>query len=79
VVFLNRQDFKGGEPTLVSVSTETAWERLSFSVWAVQLPAFEERVEALQRLLELPIYEIRYGALDPAIDLLGTLVESLDC
>lgn len=79
VVFLNRQGFSGGEPELIPVSTELAWERLSFSVWAVQLAAFEERVAALERLLELPMYEIRYGALDPAIDLLDTLVESLDC
>jgi hypothetical protein len=47
-----------------------AWSRLSFSVWAVQMPAFEERLAALERLLAVPIYEIRYSELDPAIDLL---------
>ncbi len=77
VVFLNRQDFCGGDPLLVPVSDDVAWERLSSSLWAVQLPAFEERVEALRRLLDLPIYELRYGPLDPAIDVLETLAESL--
>jgi hypothetical protein len=77
VVFLNRQDFQGGAPLLLPVSEELAWERLSSSLWAVQLPAFEERVEALRRLLNLPRYEIRYGALDPAIDLLETIAEGL--
>lgn len=76
VVFLNRQDFQGGPPQIVPVSPEVAWERLSFSVWAVQLPAFEERIEALQRLLEIPMYEMRYSEFDPAIDLLETLAES---
>ena len=75
IVFLNRHDFQGGQPVLLPVSTEAAWERLSFSVWAVQLPAFEERIEALQRLLEIPMYEIRYGDFDPAIDLLESLAE----
>ncbi len=76
VVFLNRHDFQPGPPVLLPVSTESAWERLSFSVWAVQLAAFEERVKALQRLLKVPMYEIRYGELDPAIDLLENLAES---
>lgn len=77
LVFLNREGFPGGMPVLVPVSTEVAWERLSSSLWAVQLPAFEERVEALRRLLDLRLYEIRYGALDPAIDLLETLADGL--
>ena len=77
VVLLNRQEFSGGTPLLLPVSYDVAWERLSSSLWAVQLPAFEERVEALRGLLKLPIYEIRYGALEPAIDLLETLAEGL--
>jgi hypothetical protein len=78
VVFLNRQDFQGGEPVLLPVSADVAWERLSLSIWAVQVPALAERVDALRRLLDLPTFEIRYGPLDPAIDLLETLAESLD-
>jgi HPr Serine kinase C-terminal domain len=75
IVFLNRPAYESGPPTLIPVSEEDAWNRLSFSVWAVQMPAFEERLAALERLLAVPIYEIRYSELDPAIDLLERLVE----
>lgn len=77
VVFLNREGFHGGMPVLLPVSPEVAWQRLSLSLWAVQLPALEERVEALRRLMDLPLYELRYGPFDAAIDLLETLAENL--
>ena len=70
IVFLNRAAYESGPPVLVPVSTEEAWNRLSFSVWAIQMPAFEERLAALEGLLAVPIYEMRYSELDPAIDLL---------
>ena len=70
IVFLNRPAHKSGPPILIPLSVAEAWSRLSFSVWAVQMPAFEERLAALERLLAVPIYEIRYSELDPAIDLL---------
>lgn len=76
IVFLNRAEFSGGSPQLIPLPLETAWQRLSFSVWSVQLPAYQERLAALERLLDLPIYEMRYGELDPAIDMLQDLVES---
>jgi hypothetical protein len=75
IVFLNRPAYKSGPPVLVPVSPEDAWERLSFSVWAVQLPEFEQRLAALERLLAVPIYEMRYSDLDPAIDLLECVIE----
>ena len=75
IVFLNRRAHSSGPPKLLPVSAEEAWRRLSFSVWAVQLPAYEERLAALERLLTVPIYEMRYSELDPAIDLLQSLVE----
>ena len=75
VVFLNRRDHEPGPPALLRVSEETAWKRLSFSVWAIELPAFEQRLRALERLLEAPIYELRYNELNPAIDLLERLAE----
>ncbi len=75
VVFLNRRDHEPGPPVLLRVSEETAWKRLSYSVWAVELPAFEQRLHALERLLETPIYELRYDELNPAIDLLERLAE----
>jgi hypothetical protein len=39
------------------------------------MPAFEERLDALERLITVPSYEIRYSELDPAIDLLECFVE----
>lgn len=75
IVFLNRAAYKSGPPILMPVSPEDAWNRLSFSVWAVQMPAFDERLAALERLLMVPIYEMHYSALDPAIDLLERVVE----
>jgi hypothetical protein len=74
IVFLNRRDFTSGAPRLIRLNPEEAWERLVASIWAVQLPALDERVEALSRLLSKPIYEIQYGPLDDAIDTLEQLV-----
>jgi hypothetical protein len=80
IVFLNRAAYKAGPPVFIPISAEEAWNRLSFSVWAVQMPAFEERLIALERLLSVPIYEMRYSELDPAIDLLECVVqEELAC
>ena len=75
IVFLNRPAYKSGPPALVPISRKDAWKRLCFSVWAVQIPAFEERLIALERLIAVPTYEIRYSELDPAIDLLERFVE----
>jgi len=70
IVFLNRRDHDGGAPVLLPVSAEEVWKRFSFSVWSVQLPEFQERLRAVEHLLGIPAYEMRYGHLDEAIDLL---------
>jgi hypothetical protein len=75
IVFLNRPAYESGLPVLIPVSPKEAWDRLSFSVWAVQMPAFEERLAALDSLLNVPIYEMRYSEFDPAIDLLQRVIE----
>jgi hypothetical protein len=75
IVFLNRPAYESGPPVLIPVSEEDAWNRLSFSVWAIQMPAFKERLAALKRLVAVPIYEIHYLELDPAIDLLERFIE----
>jgi HPr Serine kinase C-terminal domain len=75
IVFLNRPDHKSGPPIMLPVSRDEAWSRLCFSVWAVQMPAFEERLAALERIVAIPAYEIRYSDFGPAIDLLQRLVE----
>jgi hypothetical protein len=75
IVFLNRPAYNGTEPQLVPLSPEEAWKRLSFSVWAVQLPEYEQRLTALERLLAVPTYEMHYSEFGPAIDLLERFVE----
>jgi hypothetical protein len=75
IVFLNRAAYQSGPPVLLPVSREEAWNRLCFSVWAVQMPAFEERLAALDRLLTVPMFEMRYSPLEPAIDLLESVVQ----
>ena len=76
IVFLNRNCHEPGPPVLHRVGAEETWARLSVSVWAVQLPAYEERISAVQRLLDIPAYEINYSHLDPAIDCLEELAAS---
>ena len=75
IVFLNRPAHEPGPPVLIPLSPEESWNRLVFSVWAVQMPAFEQRLAALERLLAIPSYELRYSEFNPAIDLLERLVE----
>jgi hypothetical protein len=75
IVFLNRPAYVSGPPELRLLSKEESWDRLSFSVWAIQMPAFEERLAALRRLLNVPIFELRYAAFDPAISILEKLVK----
>ena len=77
IVFLNRDGYSSGSPFFIRISEKEAWRRLVPSVWAVQLPAFEERVAALRRLLEPPTYEIRYRDFGPAIEILEALAREL--
>jgi hypothetical protein len=76
VVFLNRPGHTGGSARISPIASEDAWSRLSFSVWAVQLPAYEERLTALERILSVPAFEIRYSGFDSAIDGLQRMVET---
>ncbi|MBV8832140.1 MAG: aldolase [Acidobacteriaceae bacterium] len=77
IVFLNRHDHKSGPPQLLPLTTDESWERLSASIWAVQMTSFEERLEALERLLAVPTFEMRYSELAPAIGLLEGLLPEL--
>ncbi len=77
IVFLNRAAHVPGPPRLLRLSQDDAWSRLLPFVWAIQMPALEERLTALRRLLERPIYEIRYAEFPPAIDALQALALEL--
>ena len=78
IIFLNRPAYESGPPALIPLSAEESWNRLLPSVWAVEMPAFEQRLAALERLLAVPTYEMRYSEFGPAIEMLERLVEGLD-
>jgi len=75
IVFLNRPAYDGCSPALIPIALEEAWERLSYSVWAIQMPEFAHRLAALKRFLDVPLYELRYSDLDPAIEALQQLID----
>jgi hypothetical protein len=77
IVFLNRAAYVSGSPELIPLDEEQAWKRLAPSVWALQLPAYKERLAALSRLLEQPIFEMQYREFEPAIALLEKLADGL--
>lgn len=77
LVFLNRDGFDGVRPFLVAVGRAEAWRRLTSSLFALQHRAYEERLLALRRLLDLPAYELRYREFDPALELLQSLASRL--
>ncbi len=75
VIFLNRLDCDVEVPSLVPVPRREALRRLSQDPWPTELLIQEERVQALERLLEAECLELTYRQFDPAIDLLETLVQ----
>jgi hypothetical protein len=76
IVFLNRPGYQSGPPVLLPVSPEEVWKRFSFSVWSVQMPEYQERLEAVEGLMDIPAFEMRYSDLDDAIDCLETLASA---
>ncbi len=70
LIFLNRDAFDGDRPSMVALTKTEAWHRLTSSLFALQHPAYEERVRALRRLLDLPVFELRYREFGPALELL---------
>ncbi len=71
VVFLNRRDDDSEPPRLSPVTREDGLRRLfQENVWPPELPRHEERVDAIERLLDAQLFELTYKAFDPAIGLL---------
>jgi hypothetical protein len=77
IVFLNRAEYRSGPPKLRALTKDDAWERLTTYLWAIQHPAFSERLNALRRLLDRPILEMCYREFEPAIELLQNLALEL--
>ncbi len=71
VVFLNRQQKEIDPARLTPVARDESLRRLfQRSTWPTELSTHEERLEAIERLLDAQQFELTYKALDPAIDLL---------
>ncbi|MBV8812006.1 MAG: hypothetical protein JO033_25340 [Acidobacteriaceae bacterium] len=75
VVFLNRQKDEVDPPHLTPVARDESLRRLfQKNVWPTELSTNEERLEAVERLLDAQLLELTYKAFDPAIDLLEQTV-----
>jgi len=72
IVFLNRKH--QGSPFLVPFSTESARESMVQSLYGPQ-ETLQVQHHAIDRLLEAPVFELRYNTLDEARRLLQTLAE----
>ena len=74
VIFLNRSQGEAKPPRLESVTPEAALPRLFQQVWPPELPIHEERLRAVENLLDAQLYDFFYSDLDQAIDHLQQLI-----
>ena len=72
VVLLNRG--AGGPARLVPIPPAQACERLERELPLFEQPVFEAHRASLRHLVEVGAYELRYGDLDEAVQLLESLV-----
>ena len=78
VVFLNRKPSQQEAQGLLPVPRADRFRRLFQNPWPVELGIHEDRMAAIERLIEVPGYELSYQAFDPAIDLLEGLVSNVE-
>ncbi len=74
IVFLDRHARYGKAAELAPKPSEEVRGRLYPGVWPAELDHTREQVQALDRLLEVPVFELRYRDLDPAVSRLEALV-----
>lgn len=72
IIFLRRAEVDGAH--LAPVSREDALRRLIQNPWPAELLIQEERVAAIERLLDARCHELTYKHLHPAIDLLEVMI-----
>lgn len=75
IVFLNRALGREGQAEFVPVCREETLRRLFTGNWPSDLPARQEDWVALQRLGNVPAFELRYRELDGAVNALEHLVK----
>lgn len=79
IVFLNRRDGQQGRAEFSPVSRERKLRELFTGNWPSELPARQEDWATLQRLADVPAFELRYRELDVAVGALERLVRGHSC
>jgi hypothetical protein len=80
VIFLKRNVFDDEEESLTPVERADRFRRLFQNRWPPELPIHENRMAAIERLIEAPAYELSYCDLDRAVNLLERLLDKqLQC
>lgn len=74
IVFLERQTAEPEPVRLHRLSREEAFCRLVANPWPPELSIQEQRIAAIDRLLEAQAYRLTYKTFDPAIDLLEATI-----
>jgi HPr Serine kinase C-terminal domain len=75
VIFLNRLEQDVPTPSLVPIPRDESLRRLcQENVWPIELSLHQERLDAIERLLDAQLFQLTYKAFDPAIDVLEKLV-----
>jgi HPr Serine kinase C-terminal domain len=75
VIFLNRLEYDVSTPSLAPIPRDESLRRLcQENVWPIELSLHQERLEAIERLLDAQLFQLTYKAFGPAIDLLEQLV-----
>jgi hypothetical protein len=75
IVFLKRDSTLHGSSHVVPMPREGVLQRLLPDVFPAELPIHQQRVAAVERLLEAQVCEMSYSDLDTAVDLLEDLVK----
>lgn len=79
VVFLNRQHAREGQAEFFPVPRKQKLRQLFVGNWPSELPARQEDWTTIQRLGNVPGFELRYRELDAAVDALEHLVRGERC
>jgi hypothetical protein len=75
VVFLDRQTSSGEVCALLPIARVERFRRLFRNRWPSELSVHEDRMAAIEKLADLPAFELTYESIDSAIDILERLVD----
>jgi hypothetical protein len=75
IVFLKRDAQFKESARIVPISRETALHRLRPGVWPAELPLYQQRSAAIERLLEANLCDMSYYDLDATVELLENFVD----